>query len=114
MNMWTASLDARALLGDQIENGQNIAWSQVQYVGTALTDSYIALRLATNDWSEQSLLWISDQFVEWSLGEHSWGSIKNDAHPWLGCNNDRMSHAPKGMFLQILIYLRFLQNLGKC
>ena len=97
MNMWTASLDARAVLGDQIEAGQDLDWSAVQYVGTALTDSYIALALATSDWSEKSLLWLNDAFIEWSLGEHSWGTEMDDAHPWLGCNNDRMSHAPKGI-----------------
>ncbi len=97
MNPWTASLDARAVLGDAIESGVDLDWASVQYAGTALTDSYIALAVATSDWNEQSLLWLSTEFIEWSLGELSWSMAVETAHPWLGCNNDRMSHAPKGM-----------------
>ena len=97
MNMWTGSLDARAILGDQIEAGQDMDWSTAKYVGSALTDAFIALGFATNDWGEKSLLWLSDDFKAWSLGEHSWDYSAADSRPWLGCNNDRMSHAAKGM-----------------
>lgn len=95
--MWTGSLDAKAVLGDQIEMGSDIDWTQVKYVGSALTDAFIALGLATEDWGEKSLLWLSDEFKAWAQGEHQWDYSADDARPWLGCNNDRMSHAPKGI-----------------
>ena len=98
--MFGASIDASALLGDQIESGQDIVWSEVSYVGSALTDSYIALYTATSDWSEMGLMWIegeengSERLYDWSLGQHQFDD--NGSTPFLGCNNDRMSHAPKG------------------
>ena len=96
MNMWTGALDARAILGEQIESGEDIDWTKVEYVGTALTDAFIALGLSTEDWGQKSLLWLSDDFNDWALGRHSWSYSADDARPWFGCNNDRMSHAPKG------------------
>jgi len=97
MNPWTGSLDARALLGEQIESGTAMNWTEAKYVGSALTDSFIALALATSDWGEKSLLWISDDFIAWSLGLDSWDYTDKVSRPYLGCNNDRMSHAPKGV-----------------
>ena len=100
--MFGSSMDARAILGDQIEIGQNITWSEVSYVGSALTDAFIALGIATTDWGEAGLLYLEEdkspfQLRKWALGQYEWDDSMDWGHPWLGCNNDRMTHAPKGV-----------------
>ena len=98
--MFGSSMDARAILGDQIEAGQDIDWSAVSYIGSALTDAFIALGMATEDWGEAGLLYIEGttsepyRFKQWALGLHQWNSTYR---PYLGCNDDRMTHAPKGI-----------------
>jgi len=92
--MFGSSIDARAILGDQIESGQDLVWNETRYVGSALTDAFIALGIASFDWGELGLLYTDYGFVPWSLGEYTW---TNDTRPYLGCNNDRMTHAPKGV-----------------
>jgi len=96
-NQFNAPLDASRILGDQLYDGQELVWSEAHYVGSALTDAEIALHLATDDWGEQGLLVIDDQFVKWTKGLHQWDDDDRLGHPYLGCNNDRMAHVPKGV-----------------
>ena len=96
-NQFNAPLDASRVLGDQIEMGQGLIWSETYYVGSALTDAEIALSLATDDWGEQGLLVIDQNFTDWAQGLHRWVDDEDLEHPYLGCNNDRMAHVPKGI-----------------
>merc|ERR1719203_2711083 len=53
------------------------------------------------------MMWLGYDFADWALGKTQWVDDDNVtetidptwrmAHPYLGCNNDRMSHAPKGV-----------------
>ena len=101
-NMWGGAFDARACLGDQIEAGDDLDWTQVSYVGNALMDSFIALGMATTDWGEMGMFYMEgtafgqyDGFGQWTLGQNT---FSNFTHPYLGCNNDRMTHVPKGRY----------------
>ena len=100
-NPWTAALDAKAILGDQIEAGMAIDWHSAEYVGSALTDAFVALALSTDDWNEKGLLWFDSHrhFLSWALGHYQWPPVQREEayHPQLGCNNDRMTHTPKGI-----------------
>ena len=96
-NQFNAPLDARAVLGDQIEAGQDLKWSEVEYVGSPLTDAEILLSLVTDDWGERGLLLITANFSNWAFGKKKWDDNTDAGHPWLGCNNDRMAHVPKGV-----------------
>jgi len=91
-------------LGTQINPGYyDIVWSEVEYVGSALTDAEILLSMVTEDWGEQGLIYMTDNFTNWALGQYSWpedvatDSKKNKNIPYIGCNNDRMAHVPKGI-----------------
>merc|ERR1719447_843036 len=102
-NQFNAPLDADALLGPQINGGYyDIVWSEVDYVGSALTDAEILLSMVTEQWGELGLIFTTDNFTGWALGEYSWPNdsasddVKNDYIPYIGCNNDRMAHVPKG------------------
>ena len=102
-NQFNAPLDAVALLGEQIEPGyDDIVWSEVEYKGSALTDAEILLSMVTDDWGEQGLIYMTDNFTNWAQGEYSWpaataGDEETNVNiPYLGCNNDRMAHVPKG------------------
>ena len=96
-NQFNAPLDAKALLGDQLVNQPEITWSEVEYVGSALSDAEILLGLVTEDWAEQALLFMPNSFTAWAMGKAKWDDHRDDARPWLGCNNDRMAHVPKGV-----------------
>merc|ERR1719361_1674803 len=97
-NQFNAPLDANAILGDQILPGSdNITWADTTYIGSALSDASILLAIVTEDWGEKGLIFLPDDFTTWALGESTWDDEKNDGHPYLGCNNDRMSHVPKGV-----------------
>ena len=96
-NQFNAPLDASRVLGDQVLDGQDIIWSKARYVGSALTDAEIALSMATDDWGEQGLLVIDSNFTNWAQGTHQWNDDEDLEHPYLGCNNDRMAHVPKGV-----------------
>merc|ERR550525_1943432 len=99
-NQFNAPLDARALLGDQIEAGYyGIEWETVTYVGSALTDAEILLSLVTNDWEELGLVFMENDFGLWAQGEVVWSETdpKGFDHPFIGCNVDRMGHVPKGI-----------------
>jgi len=96
-NQFNAPLDARMVLGDQIEAGDDIVWADVHYEGSALTDAEILLSLVTNDWGEQGLIMIDQNYTDWVQGRHQWDDSTAAGHPYLGCNNDRMAHVPKGV-----------------
>lgn len=40
---------------------------------------------------------IDNEFIEWTLGEYKWDNLKQDKHPYIGCNGDRMTHINKGI-----------------
>ena len=103
-HMFDGALDARALLGEQVETGQNISWNETQYVGSPLTDAFIAMALAASDWVEMGQLYLGEthnnsisNLRDWTLGNFTFSGDDNTTHPELGCNNDRMTHAPKGI-----------------
>ena len=98
-NQFNAPLDAKALLDTQINAGYgNIIWSEVEYVGSALTDAQILLAMVTEDWGELGLIYMTDNFTNWALGEYTWPESNASTHtPYIGCNNDRMAHVPKGL-----------------
>jgi len=97
-NQFAAPLDARAILGSQIEVGNDdMVWSEAQYVGTALTDALLMLSALSEDWGELGQSLIPDVFISWVLDEAEWGDESEMAHPYLGCNVDRMGHIPKGV-----------------
>ena len=96
-NQFNAPLDASALLGNQLERGQDLLWSEASYVGTALSDASILLSLVTDDWGEMGLLFLDNDFSDWAMGKHQWNDHDEEEHPYLGCNNDRMAHVPKGL-----------------
>ena len=99
--LFGSEIDARAVLGDQIELGQDIIWSEMSYIGSPLTDAWIALETASDDWGELGLIYVEGkstepyQFRKWALGQYTWND--SDTTPALGCNNDRMMHCPKGV-----------------
>jgi len=97
-NQFNGPLDASWLLGDQTVTGDNaMPWADVEYRGSPLTDASVLLSLVTNDWGEQALMFIPEDFQQWALGNNLWNNTANTSHPHLGCNNDRMSHVPKGV-----------------
>jgi hypothetical protein len=102
LNMWESGFDARAILGDQLDAGQDIVWSETEYVGSALMDSYIALHQATNNsnWGELGQMFMGE-IANWATGGgYVWSDESTDdgqGNPYLGCNNDRMTHVPKGV-----------------
>ena len=115
-SMFGSALDARAILGEQIEGGQdNIKWSEMQYVGTPLTDAIVAMSAASDDWGEMGLMWVTDHFSGWALGQYQWNDdgqvLTDESHPYLGCNNDRMTHVPKGVnfsvFKELTIFIEY-------
>merc|ERR1712242_621999 len=73
-NQFAAPLDARAMLGSEVEQGNgHMTWTEVQYAGTALTDALLMINMLTDDWGElgQSLIGASD-FLDWTIGEYQW------------------------------------------
>lgn len=96
-NQFNAPLDASVLLGDQMLGGNDgISWSEVEYKGSPLTDAVVLLGIATDDWAEKNVLLLGDDFMAWALGDNQWDDEDEEGHPYLGCNNDRMGHVPKG------------------
>ena len=94
-NQFNAPLDANAVLGSQILAGTDgIDWTEVFYVGSALTDAEIVLAMITDDWAELGLIYMTDNFLSWTLGQHQWNRTEDVLA--IGCNNDRMAHVPKG------------------
>jgi len=55
------------------------------------------LGIATDDWNEKNALLLGEDYFAWALGENQWTDDDKDGHPYLGCNNDRMGHVPKGV-----------------
>ena len=96
-NQFAAPLDARAMLGDVVDDGQDLVWADVQYVGTALTDALLMLNTLTDDWGELGQSLIPDVMTSWVLGEQPFDDDSDANHPFLGCNVDRMGHIPKGV-----------------
>jgi hypothetical protein len=99
-NQFNAPLDARALIGDQLDAGyDDIVWSDVEYIGSALSDAEVLLSLVTDDWEELGLVFMENNFTDWAQGTAQWSddSSPNSAHPFIGCNVDRMGHVPKGI-----------------
>ena len=78
----------------------DIDWHNTTYVGNALTDAYVALALGTDSWDDKGLLWFDSHrhFLSWAMGNYRWPpeNREDTYHPQLGCNNDRMTHTPKG------------------
>ena len=69
-NQFAAPLDARAMLGTQIEVGQdNLKWGTAQYVGTALTDAMLMITAITDDWGELGQSLVPQEMLGWTLGE---------------------------------------------
>lgn len=81
---------------DQLAKGHDSKWSEAEYVSTALTDAYLVQMEVTSDCGQNGTLQISSEFMEWSRGTHRWNDDAVDDHPYFGCDNDRMSHVPKG------------------
>ena len=97
-NQFAGPLDARAMLGPQIEVGNDdIIWSEMHYVGTALTDALILLQLLTDDWGELGNSLVHSNMTSWTLGQFTWSDEEKEDSPYLGCNVDRMGHIPKGV-----------------
>merc|ERR550525_1983419 len=96
-NQFAAPLDARAMLGEQIEDGSDIVWAETQYVDNALTDALLMLTALTEDWGELGQSLIPDVMIDWVLGEGDWVDDNSWNRPYLGCNVDRMGHIPKGL-----------------
>merc|ERR1719361_1728224 len=100
-NQFNAPLDATALLGDQLDLRENVDWANVKYVGSALSDAEITLKMIGQDWGDLALVYLTDDFTNWAIDNHSWPSSDNasfaDDTPYFGCNNDRMGHVPKGI-----------------
>ena len=97
-NVFNAAFDAEALLGaptlQRIAREGDAAWPDAAYVGDVVVDAQLALDVASANWDRKGLLMAGDDFVAWARAERSWD---RDAHPLLGCNNDAMSHVPKGV-----------------
>jgi len=88
---------------EQLSLGQDITWSEMEYQGSALMDAYIAFHIATNNsnWGELGQMFMG-QIADWSINkdDFQWSDTKSDdgeGSPYLGCNNDRMTHVPKGV-----------------
>merc|ERR1719474_2359581 len=81
----------------QIDMGEDIVWADVRYIGGPLTDASILLAMVTDDWGEQGLIMMPENYTNWALGKHQWDDSTKAGHPYLGCNNDRMAHVPKGV-----------------
>merc|ERR1719206_65648 len=107
-NAFDAAFDAKALLGeDQLfDNAYELLdWSTVHYKGTALTDVAIALNMITDNWAVSGFSRITEELWKWSLGQYTFDpsavtttqTHSTTAIPYLGCNNDRMTHVPKGV-----------------
>jgi len=96
-NQFNAPLDAKRVLGGQIYEGQDMVWGSVHYEGSPLTDASILLAMVTDDWGEQGLIMMDSNYTNWALGKHQWDDSTKAGHPYLGCNNDRMAHVPKGV-----------------
>ena len=59
----------KALLGPKINTlRKSFLWSEMEYVGSALTDAEIVLGLATNDWAELGFSWFDSDFSDWAQG----------------------------------------------
>merc|ERR1719242_1631775 len=102
LNVWESAFDAEAMLGtEQLSQGQDIVWSEMKYQGSALMDSYIALHVATNNsnWGELGQMFMG-YIADWAQNKYTWSDELSDdgeGSPYLGCNNDRMTHVPKGV-----------------
>jgi len=75
----------------------NVDWANVKYVGSALSDAEIVLKMIGEDWGDLALVYMTDNFTDWTIGEYSWPENDTYITPYLGCNNDRMGHVPKGI-----------------
>merc|ERR1719334_1048443 len=54
--------------------------------------------MVTEDWGELGLIYMTDNFTNWALGEYTWPESNASTYtPYIGCNNDRMAHVPKGI-----------------
>jgi len=99
-NPFDAGLDAEAMLGsDQLFDNafDELDWSTVHYKGSALTDVTIVLDMVSEHWGIAGFSRISENMWRWSIGNLSWTEDGEDVHPYLGCNNDRMTHVAKGV-----------------
>ncbi len=97
-NQFAAPLSARAMLGSQVEVGDDdMEWENAHYVGTALTDALLMLNLLTDDWGELGQSLIPEKMNSWVLGKYQWSATNDEDSPYLGCNVDRMGHIPKGV-----------------
>jgi len=83
--------------------GQNITWSEMTYAGSALMDAYVAFHIATNNsqWGELGQMFMGD-LADWAINKDDWrfsnaATDDGEGKPYLGCNNDRMTHVPKGV-----------------
>jgi len=43
------------------------------------------------------MLLITKKFSDWAFGNNQWDDEDESGHPYIGCNNDRMTHVPKGV-----------------
>merc|ERR1719295_1136598 len=64
-NQFNAPLDATALLGDQIDLRGNVDWSSATYIGSALSDAEIVLKMIGEDWGDLALVYMTDNFTKW-------------------------------------------------
>lgn len=108
LNFWESGFDAEALLGaEQLSAGQNITWSEMTYAGSALMDAYVAFHIATNNsqWGELGQMFMGD-LADWAINKDDWrfsnaATDDGEGKPYLGCNNDRMTHVPKGLSMTL-------------
>merc|ERR1712130_233121 len=83
--------------GDQLDLRGNVDWPNVKYVGSALSDAEITLKMIGQDWGDLALVYLTDDFTNWAIDEYSWPSNDSTETPYIGCNVDRMGHVPKGI-----------------
>merc|ERR550525_1105493 len=62
-NQFNAPLDATALLGDQLDLRENVDWANVKYIGFALSDAEITLKMIGQDWGDLALVYLTDDFT---------------------------------------------------
>ena len=104
---WLSDFPAESLFGSKakllgyrtdVHEASNPNTSSYKYIGSVVTDAYIALGTFCDDWGYlgQELLFQtvkSDSIAYWAIGENSAPTT------WaFGCNQDVMFHSGKGTF----------------
>ena len=56
---------------------------------------------------EEGLFYLTDNFWDWTLGQHQWDNDTD--HLFIGCNCDRMAHVPKGTAVSCCVHADILK-----